>query len=108
VPQAGAGHLSLRSGDADRAACASFHFGTQYLHMRNEIAFKPDAAMETATRDDFTYKITPTTITIMDTTLGKLSVVLRKIEHWHQGSIAASKIMYRDEDGLWNGIRWND
>jgi hypothetical protein len=61
--------------------------------------------MEAATQTDFTYKITPNTITITDTTLGKLSVtkdidaVLRKIEHWHQGSIAAFKIMYRDEHG---------
>src|SRR5215831_15015816 len=81
--------------------------------MSNEITFKPDAAMEAATRADFTYKITPNTITITDTALGKLSVtkdidaVLRKIEHWHQGSIAASKIMYRDEHEVWNGIRWN-
>ncbi|MBV8279554.1 MAG: hypothetical protein JO170_30415 [Verrucomicrobia bacterium] len=42
--------------------------------MRNEIAFKPDAAVEAATRADFTYKITPKTITITDTTLCKLSV----------------------------------
>ena len=81
--------------------------------MSNEIAFKPDATMEAATRADFTHKITPNTISITDTTLGKLSVtndidaVLRKIEHWHQGSIAAFKIMYRDEHGVWNGIRWN-
>src|SRR6516225_5456098 len=81
--------------------------------MSNEIAFKPDEATEAATRADFTYKITPNTISITDTTLGKLSVtkdidaVLRKIEYWHQGSIAAFKIMYRDEDGVWNGVSWN-
>jgi hypothetical protein len=81
--------------------------------MRNEIAFKPDVVTEAATRADFTYKITPNTITITDTTLGKVSAtkdidaVLRKIEHWHQGSIAGFKIMHRDEDGVWNGVRWN-
>jgi hypothetical protein len=81
--------------------------------MRNEICFNLDVAGEAATRADFTYKITPNTVTIIDTTLGKLSVtndieaVLRKIEHWHQGSIAAFKIMYRDEHGVWNGVRWN-
>jgi hypothetical protein len=36
--------------------------------MSNEIAFKPDVAMEAATRADFTYKITPNTISITDTT----------------------------------------
>ena len=81
--------------------------------MSNEIAFKPNEATEATTRADFSYKITPNTITITDTTLGKLSVtkdidaVLRKIEHWHQGSIAAFKIMYRDEHGVWSGVRWN-
>src|SRR6516225_4907370 len=81
--------------------------------MRNEICFNLDIAREAANRADFTYKITPNTITITDTTLTKLSVtkdidaVLRKIEHWHQGSIAAFKIMYRDEHGVWNGVRWN-
>jgi hypothetical protein len=81
--------------------------------MSNEIAFKSDVSMEAATRADFTYKITPNMITITDTTVGKLSVtkdidaVLRKIEHWHQGSIAPFKIMYRDEHGAWNAIRWN-
>jgi hypothetical protein len=75
--------------------------------MSNEIAFKPDVAMEAATRADFTCKITPRTISITDTTLGKLPVgkvidaVLRKVEYWHQGSIAAAfKIMYRDEHGV--------
>jgi hypothetical protein len=81
--------------------------------MRNEIAFKPDAVNEAATRADFTYKIMPYTISITDTTLGKLSVtkdldaVLSKIEYWHQGSITAFKIVYRDEHGVWNGVRWN-
>jgi hypothetical protein len=57
--------------------------------------FKLHVTMDAATRADFTYKITPNTITIADTTLGKLSVtkdidaVLRKIEHWHQGSLLA-------------------
>jgi hypothetical protein len=32
---------------------------------------------------------------------------LRKIEYWHQGSITAFKIMYRDENGVWDGIRWD-
>ena len=56
-------------------------------NMSDEIAFKLDVAMEPGTRADFTYKIALKTVTITDTTLGKLSVtkdinaVLRKIEH---------------------------
>jgi hypothetical protein len=43
-------------------------------------------------RADFTYKISPTVISIVDAGLGKCSVTedieaaLRKIEYWHQGS----------------------
>ena len=74
--------------------------------MRNEICFNLDVAGEAATRADFTYNITPNTITIADTALGKVSVtkdidaVLRKIEYWHQASIAAFKIRYHDEHGV--------
>jgi hypothetical protein len=30
-----------------------------------------------------------------------------KIEYWRQASIASFKILYRDEHGVWDGIRWN-
>jgi hypothetical protein len=62
------------------------------------------------TQADFTYSITPNTIAITDTGKGTVSVandieaVLRKIEYWHQGSIARFKIMYRDENGDWTGV----
>ena len=69
--------------------------------------FKP--TQKPTTQADFTYSITPTTIAIVDTGKGCRSVtndienVLRKIEYWHQGSITAFKIMYRDEHGVWDG-----
>jgi hypothetical protein len=65
------------------------------------------------TQADFTYAVTLDTISITDTGKGRASVtndieaVLRKIEYWHQGSIAAFKIMYRDEHGVWDGVRWD-
>ena len=65
------------------------------------------------TQADFTYSITPSTISITDTGRGARAVtndieaVLRKIEYWHQGSITGFKIMYRDENGVWDGIQWN-
>src|SRR6516225_3452687 len=73
--------------------------------------FRP--VMGPVTQADFTYSITPDTISITDTTKGKLSVandieaVLHKIEYWHQGPIAGFKILYRDEHGVWGGIRWD-
>ena len=36
-----------------------------------------------------------------------IEAVLHKIEHYHQGSIAAFKIMFRDEHGVWDGVRWD-
>jgi hypothetical protein len=68
---------------------------------------------ELVTKADFTYAITSDTISIIDTRKGRLSVkddiqaVLRKIEYWHQGSIAGFKIMCRDEHGVWDGVRWD-
>jgi hypothetical protein len=32
---------------------------------------------------------------------------LRKIEDYHHGSIVGFKIMYRDSEGVWDGIEWN-
>ena len=32
---------------------------------------------------------------------------MRKIEAWHQGSIARYQIMYRDADGVWDGVEWD-
>jgi hypothetical protein len=65
------------------------------------------------TQADFTYSISGNVISIVDLNLGNRSVtndvenVLRKIEYYHQGSIARFDIMYRDSDGLWDGIRWD-
>jgi hypothetical protein len=66
-----------------------------------------------ATRADFSYSIRLNRIKIADLNTGKASVtndiesVLRKIEAWHQGSIAGYRIMYRDADGCWDGVEWD-
>src|SRR5215510_9690253 len=78
----------------------------------HEISFNLSEPFKT--KADFTYKITPTLISISDTGLDKCSVaedieaVLRKIEYWHQGSISAFKIMCRHGKGFWHGVRWDD
>ena len=65
------------------------------------------------TRADFTYSIRLNRIKIVDLSTGKASVssdiesVLRKIEAWHQGSIADYQIMYRDAEGYWDGVEWD-
>jgi hypothetical protein len=60
---------------------------------------------EPKTQADFTYSITPSTISITDTGRGARSVtndieaVLRKIEYWHQGSVANFELTILDPDG---------
>jgi hypothetical protein len=52
-------------------------------------------------------------ISIVDTSWGQhsaiedIKTVLRKIEYWHQGSIAKFKIMCRDGKGFWHKVRWD-
>jgi len=64
------------------------------------------------TRADFTYSIRLNRIKIVDLSTGKASVssdiesVLRKIEAWHQSSIADYQIMYRDAEGYWDSVEW--
>jgi hypothetical protein len=55
----------------------------------------------------------PTPFSITDNGKGRAAVkgdveaVLHKVEYWHQGSIVAFKIMYRDERGVWDVVRWD-
>jgi hypothetical protein len=78
-----------------------------------EISFNTNLSEPPRTRADFIYKITPTVISINDTGLGSRSVAedieaaLRKIEYWHQGSIASFKIMGRDGKGFWHKVHWD-
>jgi hypothetical protein len=69
------------------------------------------SAGEPGTRAEFTYHVTPATVSI--TGKGRLSVgkdleaVLRKIEYWHQAPIVTFSIMARQGQGDWHGVRWN-
>jgi hypothetical protein len=76
----------------------------------------PDLANQfnpSACQADFTYTMTPKTIEIQDTGKGKKSVpddleaVLRKIEHWHQGSIAHYRITYQSTQGTERLVEWD-
>ena len=56
-------------------------------------------------------QVTPATISI--TGKGRLSVgkdleaVLRKIEYWHQAPVTKFRIMARQGQGTWHGVRWD-
>ncbi|MBV8641754.1 MAG: hypothetical protein JO070_10210 [Verrucomicrobia bacterium] len=66
-----------------------------------------------ACRADFTYSMTPAAVEIQDTGKGKKSVaddleaVLRKIEYWHQGSIARYRISYVSTQGTEHLVEWD-
>ena len=66
-----------------------------------------------ACQADFTYSITLGVVKIQDTGKGKKSVlddleaVLRKIEYWHQGSIARCRISYVSTQGTEHLIDWD-
>jgi hypothetical protein len=75
----------------------------------------PDRAHQfssSACQADFTCALTPRTITIQDTGKGKKSVaddleaVLRKIEYWHQGSIARYRITYQSTQRTEHLVEW--
>jgi hypothetical protein len=76
----------------------------------------PDLANEfnpLACQANFTYSMTPRTVKIQDTGKGKKSVdedleaVLRKIEYWHQASIARYRISYRSTQGTEHLVEWD-
>jgi hypothetical protein len=79
----------------------------------HEITFNTKLSEAVRTRADFTYNISPTVISVVDTDLGQRSVtedieaVLQKIEYWHQGSISSFKIICRDGKGFWHGVHWD-
>ena len=66
-----------------------------------------------ACQADFTYSMTPRTVTIQDTGKGKKSVgddleaVLLKIEYWHQGSVARYRITSQSTQGTEHPIEWD-
>jgi len=80
----------------------------------NEITYRPDEEAgfsailrrQAETHADFTYSLSGNVISIVDLNLGNRSLtndiesVLRKIEHYHQGSIVGFKIMYRDYEAF--------
>ena len=73
----------------------------------------PSFSNPAKTRAEFTYSMVLNRIKIVDLNRGTASVtndienVLRKIEAWHQGSIAGYRIMYMDADAYWDGCEWN-
>jgi hypothetical protein len=60
---------------------------------------------------DFTYSMRGKVISI--TYLGGGSIqeeparILRRIEHWHQGSVTSFRILYQDADGLGGEVTWD-
>ena len=81
----------------------------EYTPHKGDGAFGAQAGCQA----DFTYSMSPDAIAIVDLDLGNRSVtndierVLRQIEYWHQGPIKGYRIMYRDSEGVWDGVNWD-
>jgi hypothetical protein len=62
-------------------------------------------------RADFKYSMSGKVISV--TYLGTGSIheeierILRRIEHWHQGSIKSFRILYQDAAGLGGEVKWD-
>jgi hypothetical protein len=62
---------------------------------------------------DFNYSIKGKMISITNLQLGERSFtqeikkVLRRIEHYHQGSIASFRILYPDSEGMGGELKWD-
>ena len=81
------------------------------MQAANAMVIDFKSAGEPGTRAEFAYHMTPATISI--TGKGRLSVgkdleaVLRKIEYWHQAPVTKIRIMARQGQGTWHGLRWD-
>ena len=82
--------------------------------MKNEMNYRPaEPSLSPIAEADFRYSIFGNVISIVDLNQGNRSVtndiegVLRKIEYYHQAPITGFKIMYRDSEGIWDGIKWD-
>jgi hypothetical protein len=84
-----------------------------FVSPQKETTLSAIVRRQAETHADFTYSIRGNVISIVDLNLGNRSVtndierVLRKIEHYHQGSIAGFKIMYRDSQNIWDAVEWD-
>jgi hypothetical protein len=78
--------------------------------MKRGISFTPQ---DSSLGANFSYAISGKVISITDLKLGKgsfteeIEKALRRITHWHQGSITGFRILYRDAEGLGGEVRWD-
>ena len=64
-----------------------------------------------STAMDFKYSMRAKVISITYSGPGSVSQeigrIMRRIEHWHQGSVRSYKILYQNTDGLGGKVRWD-
>src|ERR1700722_11237350 len=81
------------------------------MQPQNQMAIDFMPASEPGTRAEFTYQMTPAMITITgkgSISVGKdLEAVLRKIEYWHQAPVTKFRIIARQGQSTWHGVRWD-
>ena len=79
------------------------------MHWHNQMVIDFTPTGEPGMRTEFSYHMMPATITVTgkgSTSVGKdLEAVLRKIEYWHQAPVTKFRIMARQGQGTWHGVR---
>jgi hypothetical protein len=79
--------------------------------MKESNAISLRSSDSTTMSADFTYSMRGKVISI--TYLGAGSIheelgrILRRIEHWHQGSVRSFKVLYQNADGLGSEVMWD-
>jgi hypothetical protein len=60
---------------------------------------------------DFKYSISGKVISITYSGPGSINQeigrIMRRIEHWHQGSVESYRILYQNADGLGGEVKWD-
>jgi hypothetical protein len=60
---------------------------------------------------DFTYSMRGKVISITNSGPGSINQeigrIMRRIEHWHQGSVKSYRILYQNADGLGGEVYWD-
>jgi hypothetical protein len=79
--------------------------------MKESNAISLRSSDSTTMSADFTYSMRGKVISITYLGAGsiheELGQILRRIEHWHQGSVKSFKILYQDADGLGGVVTWD-
>jgi hypothetical protein len=79
--------------------------------MKEPNAITLNSSDSTSTPADFKYSVHGKVISITYSGPGSVNQeivrIMRRIEHWHQGSVTSYRILYQDATGLGGEVTWD-